>query len=269
MPILQRSAPSDAKLDWDGGGLTDLSSVGWGRVVTVVLAGTLFSVAAAVLVDSYNFSNMNPSELARALTVDVGLPTLLAVPMLTFLMTKLRELAITKHHLTILASTDSLTAVLNRGAFKMIVDGYLAKVQLAELPPDGTLLVVDVDHFKNINDALGHDQGDAALKLIAGAIKGAVREVDLVGRIGGEEFGVFLPNLMSTEAESVAERIRASVAATVLPSAGMTQPLSVSVGGASFSAYVPFDELFRAADARMYTAKRAGRNRVVMPPVAA
>src|SRR4051812_16417424 len=92
---------SDANLDWNGAGIADFSSVGWGRVVAVALAGTLFSVSAALLVDSYNFPTMDAAEFARALTVDIGLPTLLAVPMLSFLMAKLRELAITKHHLTI------------------------------------------------------------------------------------------------------------------------------------------------------------------------
>ncbi len=252
-----------------GGDLTDFSSVGWGRVVTVVVAGTLLSVAAALLVDSVNFPGMDNEQLARALTVNIGLPTVLAMPMLAFLMTKLRELAIAKRHLTKLASTDSLTAVLNRGAFTMIVDEYLSKVRSAQLPSDGTLLVVDVDHFKIINDTLGHQQGDSALRLIAGAITKAVRPVDLVGRIGGEEFGVFLPRLTAAEADSVAERIRASVENVALPWPAHDRRLSVSVGGASFTSYTPFEELFRSADQRMYIAKRAGRNRVVMPPLAA
>lgn len=252
-----------------GGDLTDFSSVGWGRVVTVVVAGTLLSVAAALLVDSVNFPGMDNEQLARALTVNIGLPTVLAMPMLAFLMTKLRELAIAKRHLTHLASTDSLTAVLSRGAFTMIVDEYLSKVRSAQLPSDGTLLVVDVDHFKIINDTLGHQQGDSALRLIAGAITKAVRPVDLVGRIGGEEFGVFLPRLTAAEADSVAERIRASVENVALPWPAHDRRLSVSVGGASFTSYTPFEELFRSADQRMYIAKRAGRNRVVMPPLAA
>lgn len=260
----------ETEVDWKaGGGIADLSSVGWGRVIAVVVAGTLFCIGAALLVDSFNFAGMDAAKLARAITVDVGLPTILAAPMLTFLMTKLRELAIAKRHLIKLASTDSLTAVLNRGAFKMIVDEYLAKVQAAELPPEGTLLVVDIDHFKSINDSFGHEKGDVALKLVAGAISSAVRPVDLVGRIGGEEFGVFLPNLTAADAMSVAERIRSSVAQVALSPGGSTRELSVSVGGASFSSYVPFEELFRLADQRMYSAKRAGRNRVVMPLLAA
>lgn len=111
--------------------------------------------------------------------------------MLMFLMTKLRELAIAKHDLTILASTDSLTQVLNRGPFTLVVDAYLAKVRAAQLSEPAALLVVDVDHFKRINDRFGHARGDTALKLIAQSIKASVREVDLVGRIGGEEFGFF------------------------------------------------------------------------------
>lgn len=251
-----------------GGGLTDLSNLGWGRVVAVSVAGTLICVAAALFVDSFNFSNLNQAALVRAVTVDVLLPLCLAAPMLTFLMSKLRELAIAKYELTVLASTDSLTAVLNRGAFQLIVDGYLEKVQLLERPAEGTLLVVDVDHFKKINDDLGHHQGDAALRLIAGAIRGAVREVDLVGRIGGEEFGVFLPSLGRDEAGAIAERIRTAIGSVdFLP--GSNRQLSVSVGGASFTTYVPFEALFRAADEHLYKAKRAGRNRVEMHTLAA
>lgn len=246
-----------------GGGLTDLSSLGWGRVVAVTVAGTLVCIAAALFVDSFNFPDLDGDKVGRAIGVDILLPLCLAAPMLAFLMTKLRELAIAKHKLTILASTDSLTAVLNRGAFQLIVDSYLEKVQLAELPAQGTLLVVDVDYFKRINDDLGHHQGDAALKLIAGAIKDAVREVDLVGRIGGEEFGVFLPSLGLDDATKIAERIRASIGGVVFPP-GSTGQLSVSVGGASFSTYVPFEALFTAADERLYKAKHAGRNRVEM-----
>jgi diguanylate cyclase (GGDEF)-like protein len=221
-----------------------------------------------LFVDSFNFPNLDQAGLERAIMVNVALPLFLAAPMLAFLMSKLRELAIAKHELTVLASTDSLTAVLNRGAFQLIVDSYLEKVQIAEVPAQGTLLVVDVDFFKSINDDLGHHQGDAALKLIAGAIKDAVRNIDLVGRIGGEEFGVFLPSLGPEDANSIAERIRSSITEVTFPP-GSTRHLSVSVGGASFSTYVPFEALFRAADEHLYKAKRAGRNRVEMYVLAA
>jgi diguanylate cyclase len=247
----------------------NFSARSWGRVIAVTVLGTLACVAAALLVDSFNFASLGEAARLRSIAVDVILPVVLAAPMLSFLMAKLRELAIAKHELTILASTDSLTQVLNRGAFTTVVDGYLARVQAAQLSREGALLVVDVDHFKTINDRFGHARGDVALKLIAGSIRASVRDIDLVGRIGGEEFGVFLPGLSSIDAATIAERIRAAIAAVDFQPIGYPEPLSVSVGGASFVQYVPFEELFHRADERLYAAKEQGRNRVQMTEMAA
>jgi diguanylate cyclase len=247
----------------------DFSARGWGRVTLVTLSGTLLCVSAALFVDSFTFSQMDESALFRAVMVDIFLPIALAAPMLGFLMTKLRELAIAKHELTILASTDSLTQVLNRGAFTQIVDAYLAKVRAAQLSEPAALLVVDVDHFKTINDRFGHARGDVALKLVAQSITASVRDVDLVGRIGGEEFGVFLPGSSKTDALSIAERIRATIAAADFRPLGNPEPLSVSVGGASFLRHIAFDDLFHHADQRLYAAKEQGRNRVLMLEMAA
>ncbi len=243
----------------------DLSSRGWGRVIVVTVAGVLGCIAAAVYVDSFTFASMSGAAMTRAILVDTLLPLGLAGPLLGFLMTKLRELAIAHHDLSIVASTDSLTAVLNRGAFKLLVDAYLGKVAEQQALGHGALLVVDADNFKTINDRFGHDRGDVALKLIAQSIQSALRGADLVGRIGGEEFGVFLPGSTAIDAGAIAERIRAAVAAADFrPEGTVREPLSVSVGGASFEQHVQFDALFRVADNQLYDAKRRGRNRVAL-----
>jgi diguanylate cyclase len=249
--------------------LSDFSARGRGRVWLVTVVGTLICVAAALYVDSFNFDSLDDAHRARAILTDVLLPTVLAFPMLAFLMSKLRELAIAKHELTILASTDSLTAVLNRGAFTMVVDAYLEEVRAAHFREEGALLIVDVDHFKQINDRFGHAAGDAALRLIAIAIQGAVRTVDLVGRIGGEEFGIFLPGSTPEDATYVAERVREAVAATDFRPTGVAAGLSVSVGGATFAKPVQYDQLFHLADQRLYLAKARGRNRIEMQEMAA
>jgi diguanylate cyclase len=247
----------------------DFSARSWGRVALVTLLGTLTCVLAAVFVDSFNFPNLDEAGRWRSITVDVLLPTALALPMLGFLMAKLRELAIAKHDLTILATTDSLTQVLNRGAFTLVVDSYLDKVRAAQFSKEGALLVVDVDHFKAINDRFGHMSGDVALRLIARSIKASVRDVDLVGRIGGEEFGVFLPGSSEAHAKTVAESIRSSIGAVDFRPRGEREVLSVSVGGASFIRPVAFEQLFQQADQRLYAAKAQGRNRVQMTDAAA
>ncbi len=109
----------------------------------------------------------------------------------------MRQLANAHKQLTVIASTDGLTSCFNRAAFTTLVDAYLERVNQQERRCDGALLVMDVDHFKNVNDNFGHDAGDEALKLTAQSIRSTLREVDLVGRMGGEEFSVFLPGIAS------------------------------------------------------------------------
>lgn len=240
----------------------DFSPTSWTRVALGTLGGIGLCVAAALYVDSFNFAGLDSPALQRAITVDILLPTVLAGPLLFLLLSKMRQLAIAHRELSIIASTDSLTAVLNRGAFTMLVDAYLKQAQQQSNLRSGALLVVDADHFKGINDKLGHQEGDRALRIIAQTIKGVLRQADIVGRIGGEEFGVFLPGADRPEALSVAERIRASIHDAIFPQNGGGHSLSVSVGGVSFAGLANYDELFVAADACLYAAKSAGRNQV-------
>src|SRR5690606_27358019 len=104
------------------------------------------------------------------------------------------------------ASTDWLTTCLNRRAFTHLVSDHLEETEV------GAFLVIDADHFKFINDHFGHDRGDEALQLMADTIMASVREGDIVGRIGGEEFGVFLPDAGPETARQFGERIRRAVA---------------------------------------------------------
>jgi len=145
----------------------------------------------------------------------------------------------------------------------MLVEAYLRKAEDEARLRSGALLVVDVDHFKSINDTYGHDYGDRALKAIAASIRNAVRNGDMVGRLGGEEFGVLLAGADPGQARAIAERIRSSVADTVFAS-GNARPISVSVGGVTFRKPASYEALFRAADRQLYDAKGAGRNRVML-----
>ena len=241
--------------------MVDLSVRSKARVWLGTLAGTLLCITAALVVDSFNFPHLDPEQLQRALTVDILLPTVLAGPLLFMLLSKVRQLAIAQHELEVLACTDSLTTLLNRGAFTMMVEAWLAQVNGSTTPRPGTLLVVDADHFKSINDRFGHQVGDAALQRIAAGIQGALRPADLVGRIGGEEFGVFLPGATRRQGVEVAERIRTLVGSMPLAAAGHAR-LTVSVGGVGFSHAASYDDLFKVADRCLYEAKNAGRNRV-------
>ncbi len=252
------SKPQGWHLDW--------SRRGWLRVYAITLFGTLACIAIVVAVDLETLMAADGAARTRGLLVDILLPTILAAPAFFLFLRKIRELAVAEEKLQAYASTDSLTAVLNRGAFTTRVDSYLRNTRADDVPIYGALLVIDADHFKQVNDCYGHDVGDEALRLIADAIKGLLRGPDIVGRMGGEEFGVFLPGATAEQAQSVAERIRHAVSNVEFRPGGERRPLSVSVGGAIFADRIGFSQLYRIADQRLYAAKDAGRNRVSLVP---
>jgi diguanylate cyclase (GGDEF)-like protein len=162
-----------------------------------------------------------------------------------------------------IANTDSLTGLLTRHAFLQRAEALLAQPDAAT----GALLVVDLDHFKQINDAHGHDVGDQALRLVADAMRRQLRPGDLAGRHGGEEFTVFLPGRDAGEAEAVAEAMRGSVAHIGLLADSEAVHLKVSIG---ISVFGPDERdlagLLKRADNAMYDAKRAGRDQVRVFP---
>jgi diguanylate cyclase len=239
----------------------DLSPTGRGRVALVTLAGMFGSMAVAILIVSYTTTFMTSFARDMSFMFAVLMPLLVSGPVFYFFSSKLRELALAHRELARIASQDSLTTCLNRGAFVTLVDAYLSQVNSRQ-PLRGGLLVVDADHFKDVNDRYGHLVGDDALRRIAAVIKGSLRETDLVGRVGGEEFAVFLPLANMAQAKAVAERIRQGVTGLDFSPLGHSSPLSVSVGGAMFRGAVSFEQLFGAADGRLYEAKKHGRNRV-------
>ena len=238
----------------------DLSPTSRGRVILWTALGTVGCIAVALFIDSFNFATMSPDQLMRAVATDFVVPLVLAVPIIYFLLSKLRELAIAHEQLRHYAATDTLTDLLNRAAFTREVGEELDDARFAPDGARGSLLVIDADNFKLINDTYGHEHGDTALQLIARAIRSVLRAADRVGRIGGEEFAVFLPGTSLLVAEAVAERLRLAVFAIEFRPDGRRHQLTVSVGGAVYDRYLPFNELFRLADQQLYAAKQSGRN---------
>jgi len=127
-----------------------------------------------------------------------------------------------------------------------------------------TIMMLDVDHFKNINDTYGHHVGDEVLQKLGEVCLRAMREIDVVGRLGGEEFAILLPEATAAQAQDAAERLRAAVAAMVMPlKQGSTLSFTVSIGVAELAAYNnDVAAMLKRADEAMYAAKRSGRNRV-------
>lgn len=186
---------------------------------------------------------------------------LVAAPLLALVANERRKFAALKSEVSRLSSTDSLTSCLNSGVFANLMDAFRGSSS-AGGRRQGALLIVEIDDFRAINAKFGHAWGDEVLKIVAGTIKASVRSGDLVGRIGGEGFGVFLPGTSRENAERVAERIRGSVSETILEPGGRNCPLSVSVGAVLFEDQLEFDDLFRTADNRLTEAKARGRNRI-------
>ncbi len=160
-----------------------------------------------------------------------------------------------------LAMTDSLTQVPNRLALMQQAEHALARRSGLPL----ALLMVDVDHFKRINDSLGHPAGDEALRAVARLLTGRLRRQDILGRYGGEEFCVLAPDTDGDGAFRLAEALRETVAATKLVTEQGELQVTVSIGYALCPAGTEraLKDLMAEADAALYAAKRAGRNRVV------
>lgn len=162
-----------------------------------------------------------------------------------------------------LAVTDDMTGLYNRRYFDRHLGVMLSKAQGQDR--DMALMILDIDHFKSVNDSYGHDIGDAVLKEFAARLKRNIRGVDLACRFGGEEFVVLMPDTDYVQAELVAERVRQAISERVFEvNAG--RPLSVTVSAGvtlnENAADTP-ESLIKRADVALYRAKREGRNRVV------
>ena len=161
-----------------------------------------------------------------------------------------------------LASTDFLTGAANRRAVMERAGAELARA--GRSGHGAALLLLDLDHFKSINDCYGHQGGDAALKAVVDRVQSILRPSDLLGRVGGEEFMVLLPEVGEETALGVAARILEQVEAMEVPSAAGSIRVTLSIGLAAFPGDgTSLEHLFRIADQRLYEAKGQGRNRVV------
>lgn len=161
------------------------------------------------------------------------------------------------------ARRDALTGALTRSALEDVATDELARSRRHGLPL--SLLLLDIDHFKMVNDQHGHAAGDAALRQFAAAVRRCLRREDVFGRLGGEEFCALLPSTAVAGAAQLAERIRQSVANLAVEAGSHRLSLKVSIGVASLGEHGgSWDELVNQADRAMYAAKRAGRNRVIV-----
>ncbi|GIH94076.1 GGDEF domain-containing protein [Planobispora siamensis] len=162
------------------------------------------------------------------------------------------------------ARTDSKTGLLNAAAWQREADTEISRARR-----NGeclAMLIIDIDHFKRVNDAYGHLLGDQVLIGVAGTLRNQLRDYDVVGRFGGEEFVVLLPRADASEAQRVAERLRVRIARMRIPTDGTEITVTVSTGIAIMKVHGnDLIELLAAADLALYRAKELGRNRVCLP----
>jgi len=155
---------------------------------------------------------------------------------------------------------DPLTGLGNRRFLEMCVGTRFHELADHQIPFG--LLILDIDHFKRVNDAFGHAAGDATLRMVAGSVAGAVRRLDVAARFGGEEFVVISPNVDLASLAEMAERVRLLVERSWLDLPDRRRvAVTVSVGGALARAGEGFDSLLARADERLYACKEGGRNR--------
>ena len=168
-----------------------------------------------------------------------------------------------------MSSRDALTGLANRRSFELALAREIDRVARAGEP--ALLLALDIDHFKRVNDTHGHASGDLVIKAVAAALLDSVRPMDLVARVGGEEFAIVMPNCAASFGQTVAERVRLRIEA--MPVAiGLSQQIhvTVSIGGAFAPQWVRSSPALwiERADVQLYRAKDEGRNRVCLEPAA-
>ena len=161
-----------------------------------------------------------------------------------------------------LVNVDDLTGLATRRCFLDQLDTMAATARRVNQPL--TLAMIDIDHFKPINDQHGHAVGDAVLMAIGAACRTAVRSNDVIGRLGGEEFAMLMPLTDQETAYRIVDRLREAVAAIAIPTGdGRAVSVTISVGMAMF-ANQQIDRLLLDADRALYSAKKTGRNRIVL-----
>ena len=161
-----------------------------------------------------------------------------------------------------LAMTDYLTNLYNRRYFMQRGTEEFKRARRNNQPL--SLLMMDIDHFKKVNDTYGHEAGDMALQQVAAVLKSSVREIDILGRMGGEEFAVLLPSTSLHEAAILAGRVQQTIADTSVEIPGASLTITISIGVAVITDEMSgIDDLLRNADVSMYLAKQHGGNRVV------
>lgn len=205
-------------------------------------------------------------ELCLGITVSIGCGLNLALLVFALPPVVLLQRSLLHAQLQAAARTDSKTGLLNAAAWQREADTEIVRARRSG--DTLALLIIDIDHFKRVNDAHGHLVGDQVLAAVADMLRRELRESDVVGRFGGEEFVVLLPGADVEEARQVAERLRAHIGHMAIPVDDILIRITISAGVALMSIHGDdLIDLLAAADLALYRAKELGRDRVCVPVV--
>jgi diguanylate cyclase (GGDEF)-like protein len=267
--------PLDGRPLWVIGGVADLSvAVGCAALFTVLNTALVAVAAHAANPEGrwrdvlWNRESLLLDVVELCVGVSVAILSTLSLMLLLLALPPvvLLQRSLMHQQLQAAARTDAKTGLLNAAAWQREADTELARTQRTHDPL--ALLLIDIDHFKRVNDTHGHLVGDQVLVGVATTLCGQLRDYDVVGRFGGEEFVVLLPGADTVEACRVAERLRGRVRRLAVPAEEGTVGVTISVGVALFRMHgQDLIELLAAADLALYRAKQSGRDRVCLPAV--
>lgn len=231
---------------------------GWNMLFRTVLMQALGIAAGLWMFAPPLFPTTSQLQMIACLPVLVAYP--MAIGMMYNRVT--RQLAQHKRILARLSQTDSLTGLINHGAWKDLLLREFTRAQSGTR--HNSMALIDIDHFKQINDIYGHLVGDAVLRTVSKTLSSHLRKTDLVGRYGGDEFCVILPDTTAPQAREILERLRRVVNEFEYP--GLPQlSLSLSIGIASYGPHLAAPDMWlHEADMALYDAKSAGRNTVTV-----
>lgn len=225
--------------------------------------GLLACLPASVLLSNAPFAEL--PRIALYILLPLGLAKVFGVVVLGRFLSSARQLLITTQTLERQAMLDPLTGLPNRRSLERNSTAIIDRARRRD--ERVAALVIDIDHFKRMNDRYGHDAGDEILKQVAATIIANLRAGDAAARYGGEEIVVLLPRTGRNEASRIAERIREAIGQEVFLVGGDSCSVTVSIGVADLCGEeLNFKSLFKAADEALYQAKDGGRDKVVVAP---
>jgi diguanylate cyclase len=234
------------------------------QVFSLAAVTTAFTTLVPTLAVHFSIGNLRvlaPDIYYSTMAIAFFIPLFITYPIACFLLNMIRLMNLSIQKIDNHIKYDTLTGVLTRAYFLKEVERSHSK--------GGTFLMIDADHFKPVNDTYGHATGDDVLKEIASSIGNTVRNRGIVGRLGGEEFGVFLENVMQDDAVFIAWEICENMRSRSINTGQKFIQVTLSIGLAVQDPAKCFDTTMREADVCLYQAKRAGRDRVVTPNDAA